>query len=62
AYRVSAGDKIALKVTAKGGNLTAEINGRKTFDCRADVRKGCVGAYVSGGSVVKFDRFVIKEI
>lgn len=61
-FPLKEGEKVAIKVTAQSGRVSVELDGKKIFDCPQNVRRGCVGAYVGNGSVVKFNRFTIKEI
>lgn len=62
AYALRENDRIALRVRVKDGRAEIAVNGEKLFDCAGNFRRGCVGAYVGNGSVVKFNRFTIKEI
>lgn len=51
-----------IAVDVKNGVVSVVIDGQKAFDCIHGVRRGCVGAYVGNGSVVRFNRFSIKEL
>lgn len=61
-YAITAGDRVNICIRLENGKASVKLNGEEIFDCAVEKTKGCVGAYVGNGSVVKFDRFTIKEI
>ena len=60
----AAGGKVHIKLCARGDSLTVEVNGGTVLDvAHAQMHpRGIVGALAGNGSVVRFDRFMIKEI
>ena len=61
-FAMKEGGRAEIEIGVKDGVVSVTIDKNKMFECRHGVRRGCVGAYVGNGSVVKFDRFSIKEI
>lgn len=61
-FPLKEGDCVAIGIAVRRGSISVSLNGNPIFDCPFRPLRGCVGAYVGNGSVVKFDRFVIEEI
>lgn len=61
-YKIERGESVEIKIIVKENSVSVMLDGKKTFDCEYKVRRGCIGAYAGKGSVVKFNRFSIKEI
>lgn len=60
-YLLETGKQVEIWMRNANGCLQVRINGKMIFDFPLEIRNGCVGVYVGGGSVVKLKRVDLKE-